>query len=348
MKSIREIQSKKKLKWLLITIALILGLIITVILALSIGTASIPGVTIFRILVNEIIPGSVFRETWSSTSRNILINVRLPRVIIGVLVGSSLAASGCVMQGLFKNPLASPYVLGVASGASFGAALGLVLGLSLYSLPLTAFIFASLAVLLVYNIARINGGIPTETLLLSGIAVGLFFSSLVSLLVYISGEKIYGIVFWTMGGLWASSWDKVIMMLPPIIIGIIVLFLFGRELNAMLLGEEQALHLGIEVKNLKKIILIFATLITAASISFVGTIGFVGLIIPHMMRIITGADHRILLPASTLFGGIFLVLADTLSRSIIYPTEIPVGIITAIFGVPFFIYLLRRKKGEMW
>ena len=189
---------------------------------------------------------------------------------------------------------------------------------------------------------------PIETLLLSGIAVGLFFSALVSLLVYVAGEKIYGIVFWMMGGLWASSWDKVAIVFFPVILGIAVLFLFGKDLNAMLLGEEPALHLGIEVETIKKIILIFATLITAASVSVVGTIGFVGLIIPHLMRIMVGPDHRILLPSSLLFGSIFLVCADTLARSVIQHTEIPVGIITALFGAPFFIYLLKTRKKHIW
>ena len=348
MKSIYELYAKKRFKWTLALIALITGLVLTIFFALGIGTEPIPGTTVAKILVNKVSLGSIFPRTWPPVQETIVIDVRLPRVILGVLVGSALATAGCAMQGLFKNPMASPYILGVASGAAFGAALGLVLGVSLYSLPLTAFIFASLAVFLVYNIARVRGGVPIETLLLSGIAVGLFFSALVSLLVYAAGEKIYGIVFWMMGGLWASSWDKVAIVIFPIILGIAALFLFAKDLNAMLLGEEPALHLGIEVETIKKIILIFATLITAASVSVVGTIGFVGLIIPHLMRIVVGPDHRILLPSSLLFGAIFLVCADTLARSVIQPTEIPVGIITALFGVPFFIYLLKTRKKQLW
>ena len=349
MKSIYKIYAKKRFKWTLALIVLIVGLILTMLFALGTGPVPIPGTTVAKILVNRASPlGPFFPQTWPSVYETIVIDVRLPRVVLGVLVGSALAAAGCAMQGLFKNPMASPYILGVASGGAFGAALGLVLGIGLYSLPLTAFLFALLVVFLVYNIARTRGHVPIETLLLSGIAIMLFFSALVSLLVYIAGEKIYGIVFWTMGGFWASSWDKVVMVFPLIILGIIVLFLFAKDLNAMLLGEEPAMHLGIEVETIKKIILIFATLITAAAICFVGTIGFVGLIIPHMMRIVVGPDHRILLPSSMLCGAIFLVGADTLARSVIQPTEIPVGIITALFGVPFFIYLLKVRKKQIW
>ena len=349
MKSVYKLYAKRRFKWALALIVLIAGLVLTMLFALGTGPTPIPGTTVAKILVNRVsLIGPIFPQTWPSVYETIVIDVRLPRVILGVLVGSALATAGCAMQGLFKNPMASPYILGVASGAAFGAALGLVLGISLYSLPLTAFLFALLAVFLVYNIARTRGRVPIETLLLSGIAVGLFFSALVSLLVYVAGEKIYGIVFWMMGGLWASSWDKVVMVSPLIILGIIMLFLFAKDLNAMLLGEEPAMHLGIEVETIKKIILIFAALITAASVCVVGTIGFVGLIIPHMMRIVVGPDHRILLPSSILFGAIFLVGADTLARSVIQPTEIPVGIITALFGAPFFIYLLKARKKQIW
>ena len=348
MKSIYELYAKKRFKWTLALIALITGLVLTIFFALGIGTEPIPATTVAKILVHKGSLGSIFPKTWPSVYETIVIDVRLPRVILGVLVGSALATAGCAMQGLFRNPMASPYILGVSSGAAFGAALALVLGMSFYSLPLTAFLFALLAVFLVYSIARTRGRVPIETLLLSGIAVGLFFSALVSLLVYVAGEKIYGIVFWMMGGFWASSWDKVAIVFFPIILGIAVLFLFARDLNAMLLGEEPALHLGIEVETIKKIILIFATLITAASVSVVGTIGFVGLVIPHMMRIVVGPDHRILLPSSLLFGAIFLVCTDTLARSVIQPTEIPVGIITALFGAPFFIYLLKARKKQIW
>lgn len=348
MKSVYKLHARKRFKWTLALIVLIVGLVLITLFALGTGPVPIPRTAVAKILVNKISLGYIFQQTWEPVHETIVIDVRLPRVVLGVLVGSALATAGCALQGLFKNPMASPYILGVASGAAFGAALGLVLGISLYSLPLTAFLFALLAVFIVYNIARTRGRVPIETLLLSGIAVGLFFSALVSLLVYVAGERIYGIVFWMMGGFWASSWDKVVMIFPLIILGIIMLFLFAKDLNALLFGEEPAMHLGIEVETIKKIILVFSALITAAAISVVGTIGFVGLIIPHMMRIVVGPDHRILLPSSMMFGAIFLVGTDTLARSVIQPTEIPVGIITALFGAPFFVYLLKARKKQTW
>jgi len=349
MKSVDKLYERKLFKWTLTLIVLTIGLVLTTLLALGIGPLAISSETVAKILLNRISPiGPLFPQSWPTVYEKVVIDVRLPRIVLGILVGSALAVAGCVMQGLFKNPMASPYTLGVSSGAAFGAALALVLGMSFYSLPLTAFLFALLEVFLVYSIARTGGTIPIETLLLSGIAVGSFFAALVSLLVYIAGERIYGIVFWLMGGLWASSWEKVIMLFPLVTIGIVVLFLFARDLNAMVLGEEPALHLGIEVETVKKIILFFATLITAASVCFVGTIGFVGLIVPHMMRIVVGPDHRILLPSSALLGAIFLVCTDTLARNVAQPAEIPIGIITALFGVPFFIYLLKTRKSKRW
>jgi iron complex transport system permease protein len=290
----------------------------------------------------------LFSKSWSPLHEVILIDVRLPRVLLGALVGSALAVSGTTMQALFRNPMASPYILGISSGAAFGASLAIVSGLSfgigIYTISVMAFLFASLTVFLVYEIAKVQKRVPVKTLLLTGVAVGSLFSALTSFMQYIAGEKLPRIVFWLMGGLWASSWSKVIVAFPPILLGIVVIFLFTRDLNLMLMGEETALDLGVEVEKLKKVLLIFASLATGVAVSVCGTIGFVGLIIPHVMRILVGPDHRVLLPSSCLVGAMFLIWVDTLARTIIEPTEIPVGIITALFGVPFFLYLLRKRK----
>jgi iron complex transport system permease protein len=252
------------------------------------------------------------------------------------------------MQALFRNPMASPYILGISSGAAFGASLAIVLGISLvtgiYAVPLMAFLFALLTVFLVYGIAKVRGRTPVETLLLTGIAVASLFSALVSFMLYVAGEKLSRIVFWLMGGFWASDWNKVVIASPLILLGIAATFLFSRHLNLILMGEETALNLGLEVETFKKIILVFASLITAVAVSVCGIIGFVGLIIPHAMRIVVGPNHRILLPSSCLVGAMFLVWVDTLARTIIQPTELPIGIITALLGVPFFLYLLRKRK----
>lgn len=336
---------KRRLRWSLIIICLLIGLVLTIILALSIGPVGIPMATVFKILFQ-------FPQSWPDSQEIIVTRVRLPRILLGALVGSALAVAGCAMQGLFKNPMASPYILGISSGAAFGASVAIVVGVSFgvsifmhtLAIPIMAFIFSSITVFLVYNIARVHGRVPIETLLLAGIAVGAFFSAQVSLMKYLAGEELRGIVFWLMGGLWASTWDKVAIAFPLIVLGVGVMMFLARDLNLMLMGEEHALNLGINVESVKKVVLIFASLVTAAAVSVSGIIGFVGLIIPHIMRIFVGPDHRILLPSSCLVGAMFLILMDTLARTMIQPTELPVGIITASFGAPFFLYLLRKRK----
>lgn len=338
------IHSKKHLRWSLTIICLIIGVVLTVLTTLMIGPANIPMTTVFKILLQS-------PQSWPDSYSVIVMDVRLPRILLGALVGSALAVAGCAMQGLFKNPMASPYILGISSGAAFGASLAIVLGIGLgigiLAIPVMAFIFAIITIFLVYNIAKTRGRAPIETLLLAGIAVGAFFTAQVSLIKYIAGEELRSIVFWLMGGFWASSWDKVAVAFPSIILGVSIMMLFGRDLNVMLMGEDHAVDLGINVEYVKKIILIFSSLITAAAVSVSGIIGFVGLIIPHIMRLIVGPDHRILLPSSCLVGAMFLIWTDTLARTMLQPTEIPVGIITASFGAPFFLYLLRQRRRVM-
>ncbi|RKY85184.1 iron ABC transporter permease [candidate division KSB1 bacterium] len=339
--NIDELYTKKRLRWSLTIICLALGLILSIIFALSIGPVDIPMTTVFKILF-------LFPQSWPDNYGIIVMKVRLPRILLCALVGSALAVAGCAMQGLFKNPMASPYILGISSGAAFGASLSIVLGISLgtgvFAVPYMAFIFALITIFLVYNLAKVEGRVHMETLLLAGIAVGTFFAAQVSLMEYIAGEELRSIVFWLMGGFWASSWDKVAIAFPLTLLGIGAMMFFSRDLNIILMGEDHALDLGINVESVKKIILIFASLVTAAAVSVSGTIGFVGLIIPHIMRIIVGPDHRILIPSSCLVGAMFLIWTDTLARTIIQPTELPVGIITASFGAPFFLYLLRKRK----
>ena len=343
--NIDVLHSRKRLRWSLTIICLVIGFILTVIVALMIGPVDIPPSTVLKILFH--FPGS-----YSHTHEIIIMEVRLPRVVLGALVGSALAIGGCAMQGLFRNPMASPYILGVSSGAAFGASLAIILTVSFgfavgsteIFIPLMAFIFAMIAVFLAYFIAKERGKVPMETLLLAGIAIMTFFTAMVSLLKYIAGEELRGIVLWLMGGLWMSTWDKVAIAFPLILLSIGVIIFYSRDLNIMLLGEEHALDLGINTESVKKIILVFASLVTAAAVSVSGIIGFVGLIIPHIVRIFVGPDHRVLLPASCLVGAMFLIWSDIIARTIIQPTELPVGIITASVGAPFFLYLLRRRR----
>ena len=326
-------------RWKLITVCLIILTGLTILLTMAIGTVYIPPSEIVELFLGRDVPSS--HET-------IIFQVRLPRICLGLLVGAALSVAGATLQGLFKNPMADPFIIGISSGAGLGAAFCIASGIVLsYATPLMAFIGASIAVFLVYNIARVGGKVPVDTLLLSGIAVSYFLSAITSFLMYMS-ENLHQIVFWLMGGLGGSGWGHVKIAFPLIFFGILIIYFFARDMNVMLLGEEAAQHLGIEVERFKRVMMLLASLITAAAVSFSGLIGFVGLVIPHIVRLLVGPDHRILIPSSALFGGIFLVWADTLARTIFAPTELPVGIITAFFGAPFFIYLLRSRKKSIF
>lgn len=278
----------------------------------------------------------------------ILLQIRLPRVVLAALVGASLGAAGAAFQGMFRNPMADPYVIGVSSGASLGAVLALHLSGRLplpaaVAVPLFAFAAGVAAVVLVYAAARSAGRVPVTALLLSGIAVASFFGSLVALVVSLSGERLRPIVFWLLGGLSGASWRDVGMLLPYAAAGLAVLWRHGRELNALLLGEEPAHHLGVDPERVKRRVVAAGALLTAAAVSVSGVIGFVGLIVPHAVRWLTGPDHRLLIPATALVGAMWLVACDALARTLAAPLELPVGVVTAMAGGPFFLVLLRRR-----
>lgn len=285
----------------------------------------------------------------------ILLDVRLPRVLLGLLVGWLLALSGSVMQGIFRNPLADPYLLGIASGASAGAAATIALGLSAlpFALPVGAFLGAWLVVLLVYRISSSASALgafrlDNYSLILTGVALAALFSAITSFFIFTAqSEDLRKIIFWLMGGLGASRWSYAAPLIALAALGTIALLLFSRELNALALGEPMARHVGVNPERLKKGLLFVVTLMTASAVSMAGTIGFVGLIVPHAMRLIVGPDHRRLLLASALAGAAFLVLCDTAARTLLAPAELPVGIITALWGAPFFLYLLRRSRRTM-
>lgn len=280
------------------------------------------------------------------TSKNIVIlHLRIARVILGLIAGAGLAVAGVIFQGILRNPLAEPYVLGVSSGAGLGAVLALSFHLSMQFLPLTAFLGAGLTMFIVYTIAKINGRVSSHSLLLSGVIVGAIFSSLLLFFVSISSnEAMHGITWWLLGSLQVSEIKLLAGIGILILAGICVAIYFARDLNAISLGEDEAHHLGINVELVKKILFIAASLITGSVVCVCGIIGFVGLIIPHAIRLICGADNRIVIPASAISAGAFLILADTLSRTLIPPVEIPIGVITALIGGPIFIALLRRRQ----
>jgi iron complex transport system permease protein len=337
----------------LIFTILIFALLIAIILGVSIGAVSIRPFEVLKILLSNLPGLDYLNAACLPEHETIIQTVRFPRVILSALVGAGLALAGATFQGLFRNPMADPYVIGVSSGATLGAVSCIILLSALnmaidYAIPAFAFIFALLTIVLVYNLAKVGGKVPVMTLLLAGIAVSSLLSALVSLCMFFSGDQLHQVVFWLMGGFSGRGWDYVYMFIPYGMAGAIIILIYARELNAMLLGEEPAQYLGVEVEMVKRRLLIAGALLTGACVSVSGLIGFVGLVIPHIVRMVVGPDHRILLPAVALVGASFLVLADILARTIIAPGELPVGIVTALIGGPFFIYLLRRQKTSMF
>ncbi len=277
------------------------------------------------------------------THQIIVQEIRLPRIFLGAIVGFGLATAGTVMQGFFRNPMADPSIIGVSSGAAVGAVATIAFPLALpFGLQTAAFVGALVAAFGVYIIATEGGRTPVTTLLLAGLAIQTFLGAIVSYMLLYSGESLEEAILWLMGHLRYSSWGDVEATLPVAVLTFVVLLVYARDLNVLLLGEEDADALGIEVERTKRILLAGSSIITAAGVAVAGVIGFVGLIIPHIMRLIVGPDHRLLLPTSALAGATFLVLADTVARS--GPAEVPVGIVTAAVGAPFFLFLLRRRE----
>jgi iron complex transport system permease protein len=323
-------------------------LIVVVGVATAIGSISIPLLTTLKIAISRL-PLVHLTPAWPSGTETIVMDIRLPRVFLAGLVGAALSTAGATYQGLFRNPLADPYLIGVVQGASVGAIAGFLLPLSgsflgVGIIPIFAFTGAIISTAIVYLLARQGKSLPVTTLILAGVALGALLGSVVSYLVISSGDKMHSIVFWLMGSFSLSQWSDVRIVFPYILIGTGIILIYSRQLNVMQLDEEQAQQLGINVERMKLVLLAAATLITAAAVSFVGTIGFVGIIIPHAVRLLWGADYRFLLPLSILSGAIFMILADLISRTVLAPTEIPVGVVTALFGAPFFLYLLRRRR----
>jgi iron complex transport system permease protein len=343
---------KRSSRWKLILAALIVVLVVTVIVSLNVGYASVSFSEILSILGKQIpfLNGSVNSASVSPITEAIILQIRLPRVLAGALVGAGLAAAGVIYQGIFRNPMADSYLLGASAGASLGytvAVLYVTSALSLIGLgtaQIFAFIFALLTVFVVLFVSRVGNKIPITTLLLSGIVANIFLLSVETILELRSGRVLSGIVAWLAGGFSNIVWVQVWAVTPFVLIGIAITYFFTRDLNMLSMGDEAAQHLGVNTERVRQFLLVIASFITAAAVAISGVIGFVGLIIPHMTRLIIGPDHRILLPASAIVGAIFLVICDAGARVATGASELPVGIITALVGTPFFIYLLRRRK----
>jgi len=334
---------------------LIVSLVVVSVLSLRIGAVELSGKEILAVIWDWIVSTATGDCKGDSTpTEEIVLRIRMPRIVLAALVGASLALSGTVYQALFRNPMADPYVIGASAGASLGATIAMMLPISVQTLhlgvvPLFAFIGSIVSVATVFNLARVGERTPMVNLILAGVAVGSILSSLVSLLMYLMPQDgLHGLMFWLMGGFSGRNWTHVLVMLPHLVLGLTVVIYYWRELNAILLGEEEALSLGVDVGKVTRRLIAAASLLTAASVASSGIIGFVGLVVPHLVRIVIGPDHKKLIPNACLLGAVFMLAADTVARSIIPPRELPVGIVTSLAGGPFFIYLLRKYKVKEW
>jgi len=327
-------------------------LLLAFVFSIALGAVFIPPGTILRILADQI-PGVNLVANWSNSFAAIILAVRLPHTILVALTGAALASSGAAYQGLFRNPLADPYLIGVASGAGLGAVIAMALNwptnlLGFYLIPVGAFVGAIVTVLLVYNLARVNGMVPLTTLILAGVAVGAFASSLTSSLMLRTDLQLHRAISFLLGGSPMLGWDPVLVVFPYMLIGMGLLSLSGHSLNVLQFGEEEAKQMGLAVDRAKVFIVVSASLTTAVAVAFSGVIGFVGLIVPHIIRLLWGPDYRRLIPLSIIAGATMLLLADMLARILLAPSTLPVGIVTAVFGAPFFLWILRRAKKEVF
>jgi len=328
------------------------ALLFAVLLGVSVGAVSIPVTTVAHLLLARLSPLPA-TPNYPETFTTILFDIRLPRVALMGLTGAALAAAGATYQGLFRNPLADPYLVGVASGAGLGATIILsfgfpAAGLGLMAVPAGAFLGGAGTVGLVVIMSRVGRTTPVTTLLLAGVAAGSFVTAITTFWMLRSPDGLRRAFSWLLGGYAGGGWQPVWIVLPYLIAGLIVLQLNARALNVLQLDEEQAKQLGLNVERLKLVLVGAATLMTAAAVSFGGLIGFVGLVVPHILRMLGGPDYRRLIPLSALGGAAFLILADLIARTALAPQELPVGVITALAGAPFFIFLLRRLKRSVF
>ncbi|ACS80115.1 FecCD family ABC transporter permease [Maridesulfovibrio salexigens] len=326
----------------LIVGGLFICLLLTIAGSAVVGPFGLKLTNVLDVLAAHLLPGGDVSAI-SRLHNTVVWDIRMPRILLATGVGAALAISGGVFQGCFKNPLVEPYILGASSGAAFGAALAIVLPTFLFSLQLSAFVFSLVAVFGAYGLARVRGETPIVTLILAGVIVGALFSAMLSILKYLAADAaLREIVFWLMGGFYYAVWKDVELVLPVVLAITFLLLTMSWKLNIISMGDEEARTLGINPEFYKSIFILLATLMTALSVSVVGIIAWVGLMMPHAARMIIGPDHRFMLPAAAIMGSMYLVFCDTLSRNLT-TSEIPVGIVASILGAPYLIYLLRSK-----
>lgn len=312
----------------------------------GIGAVDIPPAQVVGVLMKKL--GLDLGIAIDGENEAILWAIRLPRVALGLLVGAGLALAGATLQGIFRNPLADPGLIGVASGASLGAVAAIVLGFSALgeaTLPVAAFLGGLLATLVVYGLARFDGRTEVVTLLLTGLAINAIAGAGIGYLVFRATDtEVRDAIFWTLGSLGGATWPVVLSAAPFVLLGLVLMPLFARELNLLILGEREATHLGVATERVRVILITVVALTTGAAVAVAGTVGFIGLIVPHLVRLAAGPDNRVVLPASALAGAALLVLADLLARTVAAPAELPLGVVTSLIGGPFFLWLLHRTR----
>ena len=351
---LKQLYNKGKKRKILVLFSFFIAILVSMVVSISLGAASPGFIAAVQVIFSKLFP-FLNINPGSQITQIIILNLRLPRVILAVIAGAGLAVAGAAMQGTLRNPLVSSYVLGIASAAGFGAALAIILGVGIlpmfggYLVIVNAFIFSLLAMVIVYGIARIRG-MTSETVILVGVAVGFLFSALLSLIQYVAPQyqAVAAVVFWLMGSLTTATWTDILIILPIVVVTMVLMMQQSWNINVMSMGEDVATSLGVNSRRVLAANMVFETLATAAIISFVGVIGFVDLISPHIARMLIGSDHRFLIPCSALVGALLLLCSDTVARMVMAPTELPVGILTSLLGVPFFIYILVSKRRQSW
>ncbi|WP_258832516.1 FecCD family ABC transporter permease [Peribacillus frigoritolerans] len=347
----QSIRTNLTTKWAFAYLIALFILLFAMTIGISFGSVPVPIPVLIQIIGKEIfhLPISADPDVMLT---NIVMNIRLPRVLLAGLVGASLAIAGAAFQGLLRNPLADPYTLGISSGASVGAVLTIFLNISLpfiglYTLPALSILCSVLTMLCVLTFAKkMDRSMKVETIILTGIIFSSFLSAFISLMIALTGDELRQIIGWLMGSVSMRGWNYIVIILPFFIIGSLTLIMNTSELNAMTFGEDRAKHLGVNVKRRKMWILIAGSILTGAAVAVSGAIGFVGLVIPHFVRKIWGPDHKHLLPLSLLIGSGFLILADFVARTIIAPSELPIGVITSLIGAPAFALILLKRRRE--
>ena len=335
---------KEKRHWML-PLLLGVGLLVAMLVAAGIGVIPIPVKVIVQSIGQKF---GLFRDIQITDYYQVTLwQLRIPRIVMSVLAGAALAICGGVFQSIFRNPVCDPYILGISSGASLGAAVAFILGWDavVFGITLPALVTALLTLLLILGIARVKGKHNTDTLLLIGIALNFFISAVITLLVVVNQKEMHKIYFWTMGSLAHVSWLEIAWLIPVMVLCVGILFYYAKAMNIMQVGEETALTLGIDTRRTTYAVLITSSIMISVVVAFCGSIGFIGLIMPHVARILFGSNNRRLFTYSLFFGAFFLLVADTLARTVAAPAELPVGSITALAGAPYFIYLVLRKRG---